>query len=235
VIVLVNRFSASASEIVAGALQDLDAALVMGETTFGKGLVQVVRRLPHDTAMKMTIAHYTLPSGRTVPTGEGIVPDVETASAEESELEAALRAEGAFFLFAGSRVDAGCGVRQTPLTVEACMADEQEVLAAFSGFLEVQGFSYTTSVELDVDMLLARLEEASWPEALGRAASLQSELQREKERDLERHSRRLLEAIEASIMSYLLEGEALAAREVAHDPLVAMAAETLQNNLRTNR
>ena len=64
--VLVNRGSASASEIVAGSLQDLDRAIVVGQRTFGKGLVQVTRPLSYNTYLKITTAKYYIPSGRCI-------------------------------------------------------------------------------------------------------------------------------------------------------------------------
>lgn len=64
--ILVNRSSASASEITSGALQDLDRAVVMGERSYGKGLVQSTRPLPYNTLIKLTSAKYYIPSGRCI-------------------------------------------------------------------------------------------------------------------------------------------------------------------------
>ncbi|WP_157085118.1 S41 family peptidase [Hydrogenophaga palleronii] len=89
-VVLVNEGSASASEIVAGALQDHKRATILGSQTFGKGSVQTVRPLGPDTGLKLTTARYYTPSGNSIQ-AKGIVPDVMVDETAEGNVFAALR------------------------------------------------------------------------------------------------------------------------------------------------
>ena len=84
-IVLIDQGSASASEIVAGAMQDQHRAAIMGERSFGKGSVQTLIPLTRDTALKLTTARYYTPSGRSVQEG-GIDPDVRVPQISDPDM-----------------------------------------------------------------------------------------------------------------------------------------------------
>lgn len=85
-VVLTNEFSASASEILAGALQDYERATVVGATTFGKGSVNVLRRLSNEGGLYVTFARWFTPLGRPIE-GEGVIPDIEVAARDRQQAE----------------------------------------------------------------------------------------------------------------------------------------------------
>jgi carboxyl-terminal processing protease len=123
-IVLVNEGSASASEIVAGALQDHHRGTIMGAQTFGKGSVQTVRQLSPETALKITTARYYTPSGASIQ-AKGIVPDVMLDETAEGNLFASLRVREADL---EKHLQSGQGAEQKDVAREKARDDARKKL-----------------------------------------------------------------------------------------------------------
>jgi carboxyl-terminal processing protease len=121
-VVLVNGGSASASEIVAGALQDHNRAVIMGQQTFGKGSVQTILPLGNNTAIKLTTARYYTPNGRSIQ-AKGITPDIPLESAIDKNASLRLRE-------ADLTKHLDDGKPATPATPEVRDADKQKAIAA---------------------------------------------------------------------------------------------------------
>jgi carboxyl-terminal processing protease len=94
-VILVNNESASASEIVAGAMKDLRRAIIVGQTTFGKGLVQAQFELPDGSGMRLTVARYFTPNHETIQE-RGVKPDILSSMNRDQERALLLRQRGSF-------------------------------------------------------------------------------------------------------------------------------------------
>jgi len=143
-VVLVNEMSASASEIVAGAIQDSDRGVIIGNTTFGKGLVQQVYQLSEGTALKLTTAKWYVPSGRCIQKDVNSVrikdqeelESLESAPVDSSELE--------IFHTKGGRIVYGGGGITPDITVDREEFNQLEMnLERLSTFFDFS-IKYTT-------------------------------------------------------------------------------------------
>lgn len=248
--VLVDGSSASASEIVAGALQDHDRAVIVGETTYGKGLVQVVRPMPYGTALKVTVSRYTTPSGREIQrlayaqgeraaavpdslrrafrttggrevrSGGGIDPDLDVSLGERSDLERALVRAAAFLRFANRYA------ADTP-TLPAAFRVDDALFDDFRQFVAAEGVVYRTPAERTAAALADDLDAAGYAGAQNALADLRRAVEREKAADFDRHAPRLRMLLQREILSRYVGQREQTVAALAEDPVLGAARAVL--------
>ena len=257
--VLVDGKSASASEIVAGTLQDLDRAIVVGEESFGKGLVQQTKKLAYGTRMKVTVAKYYTPSGRCVQRLDYSHRD------DEGEVHAMADSTlKTFYTTSGREVREGRGVFPD---VEVPSEDINYVLAGLleNGVLFDFAVQQRGTLQAPGDAADFTLKEETWRAFITYVASLndvpyasqtlkafkalevkardelldeanekalstlQAGLQADVSADLRRHQEEVKRALEQELVVHLYNTSGEYKHGLVHDPVAARAVELLES------
>lgn len=256
VVVMVNEASASASEIVAGALQDLDRAVVIGQRTFGKGLVQNVVPLSYNTQLKVTVAKYYIPSGRCIQEVD-YSHKTKSNDIEKDSLVSTFRTRNGRTVFDGkgiapdvpldaqtfSAVTANLYARNYIFNYANQFAREHksipdtekfkitdETYTDFLKFLEEKEFSYTTESERMIENMRKIADEEAYKDAIDtQLQALEEQLTTYKKNDLQKHRNEIEELLKMEIVQryYYQKGKIIAALQ--DDPELQTAFDILLN------
>jgi carboxyl-terminal processing protease len=255
VVVLVNRHSASASEVTSGALQDLDRAVIMGQRTYGKGLVQNTKDLGYNAKIKLTTAKYYIPSGRCIQSvrykdgmpvdipeaeraqfktrngrlvldGGGIKPDVVLPHDTAEGVVRALLDQHVIFDYA------------TEYAMQHEKIDSVEIFEftdfdGFTQFVQRKNFDYQTASEKKLKELRDIMTREKW--ALdSEIAALENKIKAEKKGEMARYKDRILHEIEQEIVGRYYYQRGKVRKNLVNDPEVKSAISLLNDRTRYN-
>lgn len=258
-VVLVDQQTASASEILAGSIQDWDRGVIIGDTTYGKGLVQTVLRMPDEVFLKLTIAKYYIPSERCIQKPEKSKRNLallsEKAEPDSSENEV-YHTNGGRVVYGGGGIVPDIIIQDDKLKpIEINLERKQlffdfavryisqhqdlpkdfevgqEMISEFKEFLEEKEFSYLNSLELSLQELEKNINSQKDKEIFDQTLSeLKRVVQKSKEEDFQNSLDYIKKAIKRDIL-YALYGERAYYEEILlkTDPVVKKAVEVLSN------
>lgn len=259
VAVLIDGGSASASEIVSGSIQDLDRGVVIGQRTYGKGLVQTTKQVDYNSQIKLTTAKYYIPSGRCiqevdystednekvadslrkvfytrngreVEDGRGISPDVEVEIEDYGKIVITLMRKNIVFDFATDYYYKHDSIAPAN---EFVFSDED--WANFKTFIADKDYSYNTKTEDIIEKLVKKAEEEKYIEALEvEIEHVKENLAKNKAQDIEKFKDQIVEVITNEIVSryYFQKGRIIAGFPFDKD--LDQAIEVLKNHKEYN-
>ncbi|MEY3564596.1 MAG: hypothetical protein RJA23_766 [Bacteroidota bacterium] len=252
IIVLINERSASAAEIVAGALQDYDRAVLLGQKSFGKGLVQTTLPLSFNSQIKVTTAKYYIPSGRCIQAidyaksredgSAGTVPDSLRKAFKTANGRVVLDGAGiepdekvtekgyapiSYTLVAGNHVFDYATTyfyKHPTLARPSAFQVTEEVYADFKKFLEGKEYDYTTYSEKSVqDMEKYLAKESYFDEVKEQLEQIKSRVNHSKENDLDTHQKEIKKILSEEIVSRYYFQEGMIEASLQGDPVIELA------------
>lgn len=228
--VLINSSSASASEIVAGTLQDLDRGVIVGERSFGKGLVQTTRPLGYNARLKLTTAKYYTPSGRCIQALDYSNRNLDGSVGEiPDSLKKTYKTTGGRKVLSGGGVEPDVAVKDEPasqlaitLYIKNYFFDyatvyakknktiapatefviDKTAYAEFSKWLDNKDYSYKTDTEVVLDSLkAAAIRDKYYADIESSYKALETKLTHDKKQDLIKHQAEITKLLESEIIS----------------------------------
>jgi carboxyl-terminal processing protease len=254
VVVLINERSASAAEIVAGALQDYDRAVLLGQKSFGKGLVQTTLPLSFNAQIKVTTAKYYIPSGRCIQAidyaksreegSSGTVPDSLRKAFKTANGRIVLDGAGiepdekvteksyapiSYTLVAGNHVFDYVTTffyKNPSIASPSKFQVTEEVYADFKKFLVGKEYDYTTYAEKSVqDMEKYLTKESYFDEVKEQLEQIKSKVNHSKENDLETHEKEIKKILGEEIVSRYYFQEGMIEASLQGDPVIDLAKQ----------
>ena len=257
--VVVNRMSASASEIVAGAIQDLDRGVVVGQRTFGKGLVQATRPLSYNTHLKVTTARYYIPSGRCIQAlnyarreadgSVGYIPDSLIREFRTLKTKRTVRDGGGISPDVEaqpptlSRIAVALYVKNLIFNYATMYANKHDTIAParkfrltdkeyddYVAFLQDKQFDYQTETEITFQRLIEIATREKYMEnATAEFEALQSKLSHDRFNDLILFKDDVKELLEEEITSRFYYNAGRIANTLQNDNQIQAAIDMLRN------
>jgi carboxyl-terminal processing protease len=253
-VVLINERSASAAEIVAGALQDYDRAVLLGQKSFGKGLVQTTLPLSFNAQIKVTTAKYYIPSGRCIQAidyaksreegSAGTVPDSLRKAFKTTNGRIVLDGAGiepdekvteksyapiSYTLVAGNHVFDYATTffyKNPSIASPSKFLVTEEVYADFKKFLVGKEYDYTTYTEKSVqDMEKYLAKEPYFSEVKEQLDQIKSKVNHSKENDLETHQKEIKKILGEEIVSRYYFQEGMIEASLQGDPVIDLAKQ----------
>lgn len=244
--VLVNKSSASASEIVAGTMQDLDRGVIIGERSYGKGLVQVTRPLGFNAHLKLTIARYYTPSGRCIQALDYTHRNADhSVSTFADSLKKSYKTRNGRTVLSGGGIEPDVKIKDDPTSQLAItlyvknylfdyatdyagkhksIADPTKFslteaeFADFTKWLDKKDYSYKTETESELDSLKAiAVKEKYYDDTKAEFDALKAKLSHDKKQDLQKNKEAVKQMLENEIVSRYYFSKGRIAQNMQHD------------------